>query len=82
MKSNIAETQNALDDATAQVSLRDDTITKLLQDQDNLKSDMDVITKLREDRESQLAQIEQRGLQLQQQIEKQYRLLKNAAPTP
>jgi hypothetical protein len=82
VKSNIAETQIALDDATGQVALRDDTITKLLQDQGNLKNDLGVITSLRDQRESQLAQLEQRGLQLQQQIEKQYRLLKDAAPTP
>ena len=82
VKSNIAETQLALDDATSQVALRDDTITKLLQDQDNMKNDLQVITNLRNDREMQLAQLEQRGRQLQQQIEKQYRQLKNAAPTP
>lgn len=78
VKKNVNVTQGALDDATAQVNVRDDMVAKLQQDQDNLRADQAEISRLLQERTNQLDNLLRRSRELDEQIKSQYRMILGA----
>ncbi len=79
VKTNNGVSQQALDDANAQSTKRADIIIKLDQDRQNLANDLATVTQMMNDLTTQLAEIEQRSRQLDQQIKLQYDAVQKAA---
>ena len=77
VKANNVVSKAAFDDTQTQIQSRDDIILKLDQDRQNMQRDLQVISKLRNDREAQLQEITQRSRQLDQQLKQQYEMIQN-----
>ena len=68
---NVAQ-DNAFEDTESQITERDDIIKKLQADQEYLKNDEESIKGLREKRQTEVAEIQERIQQLKKQITDTY----------
>ena len=78
-KANNQVSEEALNNALEQSRKRGEIIVKLDQDGQNLQRDLDTITQLFNERTTQLAEMQQRSRQLDQQIKNQYEAIQSAA---
>jgi hypothetical protein len=72
---NNTETQKALDDADSQIRVRDEVITKLAQDQQNLRQDLEMIQMLFDSRTRELEDIKQQIESLDREIKERQEVI-------